>query len=194
MARILIIMLALFTSASYAEREAVTDSGAVVILNDDNTWSYKHSYKKPAASKLQLKSKENDSAFWVNTNKWDYSTSTDNEDAEFEFELKGEYLYGITITEDTQIGVRKLTDIAVDNAKEVAPDIVVVKREYRTVNGLEVLHMEMKGHIDDLAVTYLGYYYSDDSGSTQHLVYCETGDVDKYRSEAEAFLNGLAVQ
>ena len=54
--------------------------------------------------------------------------------------------------------------------------------------------MEMKGTLQGIKFMYLGYYYSDDSGSTQFLAYTGSSLVGKYKSEINDFLNGFVVQ
>lgn len=39
-----------------------------------------------------------------------------------------------------------------------------------------------------------GYYYSDDSGSSQVFTYTFTQMLEKHKSDMEAFLNGFAVK
>ena len=54
--------------------------------------------------------------------------------------------------------------------------------------------MEMKGTTQGIKFMYLGYYYSDDSGSTQFITYTGSNLVNKYKLEIYDFLNGLEVQ
>jgi hypothetical protein len=49
--------------------------------------------------------------------------------------------------------------------------------------------MEMLGTIQGVKFKYLGYYYSDDSGSTQYLTYTGANLVEKYQTDIENFLN-----
>ena len=95
----------------------------------------------------------------------------------------GEDLYGMTITEGIEVEVEALSDLAISNAKSAAPDINVAKKEYSMVNGKKVIYMEMRGTIKSIKFTYLGYYYSDKSGSTQLITYTATNLVEKYQSD-----------
>ena len=54
--------------------------------------------------------------------------------------------------------------------------------------------MEMKGTLQGINFMYLGYYYSDDAGSTQFIAYTASSLVSKYKSEIYNFLNGFRVQ
>jgi len=202
------LVILLLTATAYASQKAITDTGEEVILNDDGSWQLsgnaknipdkiktnKKSFRKPKAASFLLKSTKNNSAYWINTNKWSFKKAANNPEAEYEFVLKGEDLYGMAIAEGVEISVESLTDIAVTNAKNVAPDIKIVKKEYRNVNGKKVVYMEMKGTAQSIKFTYLGYYYSNASGSTQLVLYTGTNLVNKYRSEINNLLNGLTEQ
>ena len=98
----------------------------------------------------------------------------------------------MVITEAVEIDVKSLTDIALSTAKSAAPDMRIIKKEYRIVNNKKVIYMEMSGTVQSIKVTYLGYYYTSPSGSTQLVVYTGTNLVSKYRNEISDILNGLS--
>lgn len=87
-----------------------------------------------------------------------------------------------------------LTNVALKNAKSVAPGMKITKREYRVVNGTKVLFMEMQGILQGADFTFRGYYFSNSTGSTQFLTYTGTNLVEKYAQEIQSFLNGFSVQ
>jgi len=198
----------LVAPTGYAKQKAITDTGEQVILNSDGTWVYtdnskkaaynigtnKKKYIKPKKSLFLLKSVNNKSAFWINTNKWSFKKNKIGEAAEYGFELKGTDLYGMVITEGIAIPLETLANIALVNAQSEDPDAEIVKKEYRNVNGKEVIHMVIEGIIEGIGFSYVGYYYSDDSGATQFLAFTATSVVDKYKSEINDFLNGLVTQ
>lgn len=202
---IYISMMLIIASTSYAAQQAVTDTGEVVILNDDGTWrlsaesekalvkltTNKTPFKKSSRATFLLKSTNNDSAFWLNTKKWSFTKDTANQDAEYEFKLKGKDLYAMAITERVEVAAESLADIALSNAKSVAPDIRIIKKEYRIVNGKKVIYMEMSGTMQSIKVTYLSYYFSSPSGSTQLVTYTGSSLVNSYKNEILNLLNGL---
>lgn len=201
-------IILLLSMTSYASQRAITDTGEEIILNDDGTWQLsnnsqitsktigtnKKNFTKPKESSFLLKSIKNNSAYWINTNKWAFKKATGNPEAEYELQLKSEDLYGMIIAEGIEIELEALTDLAISNAKSAAPDINVVKKEYRMVNGKKVIYMEMRGTIQSIKFTYLGYYYSDKSGSTQLITYTATNLIEKYQSDIFDLLNGLVTQ
>ncbi len=197
----------LLTSLSYANQKAITDTGEEVILHSDGTWEYSKQYdqkkdialssevfKKSEYSTFLLKSTRNKTAYWINTNKWSFKKATSNAEAEYEFQLKGGDLWGMSISEGITIPIESLAAVALENAKAAAPDAKIVSQEYRMVNGVKVLYMELEGTLQGIDFKYLGYYYSDDSGSTQYIAYTGSSLVNKYKSEIVDFLNGFVVQ
>ena len=206
MKTLLVIILSLLAATSLASQKAITDTGEEVILNDDGTWEYSDNTKtniietntnpfiKPDNSHFLLKSKKNNSAYWINTDKWSFGKDTSSPDKEYSFQLKGKDLYGVSIAEAVQVPVESLVEIAFSNAQNAAADAKIVKKEYRIVNGKKIIYMEMNGTLKGIKFSYLGYYYSDPSGSTQFLVYTAANLVNQFRSEINDFLNGLDTQ
>ena len=154
----------------------------------------KEPFHKPKESTFLLKSSKNKSAFWINPNKWSFKKADDTGAAEYTFELKGKGLYGMAITEETGMPIETLAQVAFQNALSVAPDMKLVKQEYRMVNDKKYIYLEMTGTLQGILFTYNGYYYSDDSGSTQFLTYSSTQLANKYNVEAFNFLNGLTIR
>jgi len=209
MKKIFITIFLLLAATSYASQNAITDTGEEVILNSDGTWIYsdiakkpaniieinKNKFYKPSYSSFLLKSIKNNSAFWMNTDKWSFKKIKDNtSEGEYEFKLKDADLYGLAITEEIAIPLESLADIVFENVLSVAPDSKIIKKEYRVVNGKKVIYMEYIGTIQDVKFIYVGHYYSDASGSTQLVTYTGANLLDKYKSEINDFINGLDTQ
>lgn len=202
---LLVCLLPLMLEAS---QRAVTDEGVVVILNDDGTWTPENPdegdsdkiplnsavFKKPSGATFSLKSTVNDSEIWLDPKDWSFKKATSNQAAEYELQLKGRDLYAMLITEQVTIDMDKLTQIALQSAKSKAPNMRIVNREYRVVNGNKLVYMEMRGSMNGIDFTYRGYYYSDDSGTTQFVTYTGTNLRDKYSDDTENLLNGFSVQ
>lgn len=206
MLRVLIVICILFvTTTAFAGQKAITDTGAEVILNDNGTWQYKkdkagsridtnqRNFTKPIDANFLLKSTRNNAAFWINTNKWQFSKSADST-SEYEFQLKDKDLYGMAVNEGVEIPIESLAEIAFGNVRDVAPDAKILKKEYRIVNGKRVIYMETSGTIQGIKCIYLGYYYSDKAGSTQYIAYTASNLVNKFEPEIADFLNGLATR
>ena len=159
-----------------ANQKAITEAGDVVLLNDDGTWAYENKavveevslvmnpdkFSVPVDSDFNLKSNITQASFWINPKKWTFNKSWEAEAAEYNLNLKGGDLYGIVISEQLEIGVETLADIAFENAQSAAKDMRITHREYRMVNGLKAIYMEMEGMIQGINFTYFGHYYSDE--------------------------------
>lgn len=200
----LILMYSTFVSAQI---KAITESGDELFLYQDGTWEYandnlidgsqipvsEQEYLKDENSTFLVKSKVLDVGIWINPKTWSFSKGTDEDAFEFQFQKKGDDLYGMLIAERIEIPVETLRGIALDNAKAVAPDIKIVNEEYRTVNGTQVLMMQMVGSIQGMKVKYDGYYYSNSNGTIQLLTYTGLSLHDDYFETIEIFLNGFLV-
>ncbi|MBB1272366.1 MULTISPECIES: hypothetical protein [Psychromonas] len=202
------LLLCFFSFNVSAALQGITDEGDVVVLNSDGTWFYAEDkpieefeisnnpgvFKTPASANFVLKSKKNNATFAFNTKQWVFEKSTTDDSAiEYALTLKAGDLYARVITERIQINNKELTEIALDNAKNVAPNAKVIKKEYRMVNGKKMIYMEMVGTMKGIEFQYLGYYYSDASGSTQYVTFTGASLVEKYRAEIDDLLNGFAI-
>lgn len=188
-----------------AQIKAVTSNGDEVLLYEDGTWKYingveesevettinSKEFKRPASSTFQITSSKINVGVHINPKKWAFEKGEDNEPSEFRFQLKDKDAYGMLIAEKIEIPIENLKNIAVENARSVAPDIQIVKLEQRTVNGLKVLLMQMNGTIQGVKFTYYGYYYSFKGGTVQLLTYTAQNLLDEYKPDMEDFLNGF---
>lgn len=199
-------LLLLWSITGFTAQQAVTETGDIVILNNDGTWAYENKdvaidvettvntnkFIKPEESTFLLKSQRNKSSFWINPKKWIFTKG--ESDSEYTFQLKGKDLYGLAITEEIMVPLDSFADIALSNFKEVGTDGKIKKKEYRKVNGNKVLYVEITGSIEGISAQYSSYYYSDDSGSTQFVTYTAVNLIPKYKKEIDDFLNGLDIQ
>lgn len=127
--------------------------------------------------------------FWIDPKKWKFKKG--DADAEFMLQLQGQDLYAMIITEKIEIPLESLQQIAFDNALKGAPDLVVVKKEYRTVNGLQILFIQMNGTMKGVKATYYGYYYSGLFGSIQFVTYIAQNLIKNYIKDCEELLSGF---
>jgi len=193
---------------SFAQTKAVTENGDEVILYNDGTWKYKKQneatqgqqssiytnpkkFKKDKDATFLLKSNNIDVGFWLDPSVWSFQKEIETPDIEFELELKDGDLYAMIITEEVEMPLDVLGDIAVENARDAAPDVEVMEREYRTVNGHQVLLQKINGTMQGIKFSYYGYYYSSEKGSVQFVTFTSQNLLDKYMDECETLLNGL---
>jgi hypothetical protein len=191
-----------------AQQNAVTDTGEEVILFKDGTWMYvDESLALPEAeipvnpekflrgekSTFLIKSAKVDIGFWIDPKKWTFKKATDNEDAEFQLQHKDGDVYGMIITEKVEIPLEALRGIALENGRSAAPDLKIVEEEYRNVNGLDVLFLQMDGTAQGIKFSYYGYYFSNESGTVQYITFSSQNILKSYFSECKDLLNGLFV-
>lgn len=202
---IIMVTCFIFAFVCYAQQLAITETGEEVILYDDGTWEYVNEseqtdseitmnpkeFVKSDNSTFLLKSKKINVGFWINPDKWTFKKAVGNPAAEYELQLKDHDLYGMVIAEKIEIPLTSLKAIAIQNGKAAAPDIHVVKEEYRMVNGLKVLFLQLNGTIQGLKFTYYGYYYSNSNGTLQFLTYTSQNLLQDYLEDIEELLNGL---
>ncbi len=197
----------LFTVGSdcFAQQKAVTELGEQVILYDDGTWKYEDekdaekkeiptnpkSFEKDSRSTFLLKSNKLNVGVYLNPKKWSFKKSEDNPDAEYELQLKGEDMYAMVISEQVEIPLNTLKSIALENGKAAAPDLRVVHEEYRSVNGIKVLLLQMDGTMQGIKFSYYGYYYSNENGTIQFVTFTSQNLLSGYKSDSEKLLNGL---
>lgn len=205
MTRITLLILGVLTiTFSEAQIKAVTEKGEEVILFNDGTWEYQNEedfrnteiltnpekFQKSEESSFLLKSNRLNIGFWLDPKVWSFKKSTDL-DSEYDFQMRDEDLYGMVITEKIEIPLHTLKTIALENGRDVSPDLKLVKEEYRNVNGIRVLHLHMNGTMQGIKVSYYGYYFSNSSGTVQFLTYTSQNLMDSLKLESEKLLNGL---
>jgi hypothetical protein len=189
----------------YAQIKAVTETGDEVLLNDDGTWKYtdniileetvipvnEKKFVKDQSATFLVKSTKLNVGVWINPKTWSFEKASEEKEYEFEFKKKGGELQALLLCEKTYIPLQTLKFAAFENAKSVAPDIKIVKEEYRDVNGIRVLCLHLAGTIKGIRFNYFGYYYSCTKGSVQFITYTGESLFQEYMSEIEAFINGF---
>lgn len=203
---VLTAILCLINNIAFAQQKAVTESGEEVILFEDGTWKYQKEnqivekeipvnpkiFKKNAASTFLLKLNGANFGIYLDPKKWSFKKSDEDNDSEYDFELKKEDLYGLVVSEKIEISIEMLLQNAIEAAKLKSPDLKVVNKEYRNVNGQKVLFLEMHGSFAGTKLYFNGYYFSNENGTIQLLTYTSPNLGKTYRAEMETFLNGFA--
>lgn len=105
--------------------------------------------------------------------------------------MRDKDLYAMMITERIDIPLESLKKAALINARNAAPDIKIVKQEYRTVNDKKILMIQMNGTTEGIKFSYVGYYFSSPKGTVQLVAYTSQSLIMELMDEVEFFLNGL---
>lgn len=185
---------------------AVTQTGEQVVLYQDGTWTYVNkdslttdihtnpkSFNKDNKASFLLKSKRVPVGCWIDTKKWQFESPAEGDVVEYELDHNNGVLYAMMLTEKLDIPLTSLGNIAIENARDAAPDLQVLEKEYRTVNGTKILMLRMIGTIQDIRFTYLGYYYTGQGSAVQFLVYGTDDSLKENLTEVETLLNGFVV-
>jgi hypothetical protein len=192
----------------HSQTKALTSDGNEVLLFNNGTWKYVDDksanesreiltnatiFKKNAASSFEVKSKKVNASVFINPKKWKFTPGESGDAGEYDFDFRNGDVYGMIITEKTEIPLEALKEIAVKNARDAAPDIEVAEEEYRMVNNKKVLCIQMNGTIRGIQFSYFGYYYSSPNGTIQFLTYTSKNLFLDSRNEMQELLNGLVI-
>lgn len=202
---ILLSLIVFFPQLLLAQINAVTQTGDEVMLYKDGTWKYLNDfaetetmipinnieYKKTNNLTFLVKSNRFNIGLWINPKEWTFVKGTNNDAYEYEFEKKGEDLFGMMITEKVEIPLKSLRKIALKNARSAAADARITKEEFRKINGNQVLMLQMEGTLEGVKFVYFGYYFSNSNGSVQLIVYTGENLFKEYKNDIEQFLNGF---
>jgi hypothetical protein len=195
----------LAATSAFAQKKAVTETGEEVLLHDDGKWEYSNprdekkvevpinpkNFEKGSVSTFQLKSTKTNMGFWLNPKTWSFEKSDKGTGPEYSLKFKAGDLYAMILSEKIAIPLESFRNIALQNARKAAPDSRVTKEEYRMVNGLKVLHLQINGTIQGIKFVYYGYYYSNSSGTTQFVTYTAENLLNEYTEDIEQLINGL---
>jgi len=207
MKKILAIGLVLLaTNLVKAQIKAITDKGDEVILNANGTWAYvnqppdiieisvnENRFSKKEDLTFLVKSNKIPFGVWINPKIWNFSKDQSDNAREFIFTKKDADLYVMLITEKIEIPVEVLIEIALKNARKVAPDAKIISQEYRFVNSSKVLKMVFTGTAQGVKFIFHGYYYSNSKGTIQLVAFTGESLIETYKNDIEDFLNGFVV-
>lgn len=149
-------------------------------------------YQKSSEATSKLEVKPTPAVFYFNPNKWKQDGAPQAGRTEFTH-ANGDG-YGIVIAERVQLSDAALRKIALENAKEAAPDAQIVHAEKRVVNGREMTQLRMKATVEGIPVEYLGYYFTGKEGTVQVLTYTTQNLMNEYQLDFEDFLNGFVIE
>ena len=203
------LLMSLFMIVSFesvfCQTKAITEIGDEVVLYEDGTWKYISApieteilvnpleFNKPESSTFLVKSKIAKFGVWISPKVWPFTKSEEGESTEYEFQMRKQDLFAMAVVEDVEMPLKTLRTVAIENAMSAAPDLVVVNEEYRKVNNIRLLHMEMDGSIQGIKFKYYGYYYSGEEGTIQLIAYSYGKTAEKYITIMEELINGLTI-
>lgn len=192
-----------------AQMLAVTSEGDSVLLYSDGTWAFLDTSELieeviPVNPELYVKSEKSKDSYtgisktfsvYFNEKVWERTKPERlNELAELAFKMTLSDAYGILIYERMEATSETLTEVAVLQARKVVDALDIVSKEYRTVNGKQMIALQMTGIVKGLKIQYLNYYYSGPEGSIQFLTFTTDDEIDRVKPQMEELLNGLVIK
>lgn len=199
------LFLILFCSFVTAGQKAITDDGKVVILNDDKTWRFEKSeaniesgiklnnkqFFVASGASFVVKALPTNMGVMINPENWSFAKDPSDSNKMVFKSKKNSDVYGMVISEGIEVDAESLTFLALENAKKIAPDAQIIKKEYRMVNGNKIIYMEIEGSFKSIKFRYAGYYTSNSSGSIQVITYSTPKIMISNTPLYEELLNGL---
>ncbi len=182
---------------AYGQRaiRATTEDGNQVILNPDGTWRHfdavKTRYEKSPSATQKIKTPFGDFAIWIDPTIWHQTRESAAGRLSFE-NVNGEN-YAMVVSERIPIPTESLNDIALSNVRDVDPNAKITLQEKRTVNGRDVLCLQIEASNKNIPFTYYGYYYGGTSGTIQVVTFTVRSAFAKNEPDSTQFLNGLEV-
>lgn len=127
------------------------------------------------------------------TSDWSDVSGQLNPDAEFEFALGQWSAYAMIISEEIEVWSQLLRDTVLENIELWwGSDIEILEEETIIHDGREVLSLQVKANIQGTVFVYWYYIYSGDEWSLQVITFTWWNLFEKYKSDLETFLKGLA--
>ncbi|KAK3582627.1 hypothetical protein CHS0354_024181 [Potamilus streckersoni] len=124
------------------------------------------------------------------TTKWKIDNS---EVGEYSFELLGKNAFAMMIAGRKKMSLENLEAIAVANAKSQAPNLKVVSRDQKKINGKDVLSIQMDGNIEGIPFTFYGYLYAGENAALQFMSYTVSKMFSEYKPDMESLLSGMVI-
>jgi hypothetical protein len=128
---------------------------------------------------------------WVDASRWGFHPAYRGELVEYEFNHENGMLCAMIITDDVVVPVVPLVNSVFRRVRGVISNIRIIGKEYRRVNGLNVLAVYMTGTIQNIPISYYGYYYSSAVGTTLFVAYSPESFMKENQPAIEELLNGL---
>jgi hypothetical protein len=205
----ILISFFIFACGSSEDGDALrarTQDGRTVILHADGTWKFyddgtaqdpgapdDSKVKAPSRATKKVSDPKGLVDLWYAPDKWTAYPRPEklSPDASFALIHKTKDAYALGIIERISMPLKTLKRIAVDNARNVAPDAEVVLEEEREINGNDAAIMGITGTIDGIPFRYHNFYWTGEKGSVQVITYTSQNLFEEYIDDLNDLLNGI---
>jgi len=150
-------------------------------------------HRKSVSATKNIKTPSGDFALWIDPAKWQQIVTTGDEPGRLEFRTINGQGYAEVTTARLGIPTDALPEIVQARYRLKAPNARVTLQEKRTVNGRQVLAMQLEGSMADIPFRYYGYFYGGTSGTIQVVTFTVSPAFDKNVAEFTKFLDGLEI-
>lgn len=182
-------------SAFSAEIGRVDVNGKEVILMDDNSWKYSGAMADSVVQCTVKKSKTFPISICLADDNW---TKADvNDEAEIQFKLLDNTLFGMVIVDGTQLTNRSFKRQILDNAKVAAGKnpVNIVSESSSVIGGKKLSKIQYQLMLGELDVTYINYYGGiKGKGAVQLIFFMETAFVGEKLPDIAEVLAKVKIQ
>ncbi|MCW9012208.1 MAG: hypothetical protein OQL06_00380 [Gammaproteobacteria bacterium] len=193
-----LLLLALPAVEALEATGAITDEGKRVVLFPDGSWVYKpdgagpSSIKKPHSNQLGNVIEGGNGSYSIrfNEQKWRQIEKL-SDAAEYSLQHKNADAYALIIYENATIKLDQLKQAVLNNTRQAASDIKVIHHRRLYTNGKEIMVMKYNATVDNIPLTYYGYFASGRWGVLQFLSWSTTADFDRLEGDMFELLDGL---
>lgn len=171
-----------------------------MILRSDGTWAFVEvvrprlvgtsQYVKSPRATSKRAADFGKFALWFDPQVWKEASSSQGRVMLQNSNGKG---YAIFVSEGLGVPTDSLKDVMLFNARKADPNMQLVSEGKRTVNGREVLCLEMEGNVKGLPFRFYGYYYGGSSGNVQVVTYTLQSAFAANKDQFTDLLNGLEI-
>ena len=209
----LILFCFLFGISLQAQVEAYTQYGDTVMLMENGTWNFLENYLKklnevpepidtnttvfsiPKSASTVKKDLKGRFEIWYDDKTWgEIAVDQVNPQASIAFSTKDFSAYGMIIFEEIEATVESIKSVAVERAKMMTDDFVLIAEEYRKVNDKMILYMETEATISGIKFSYVYYIDSSPIGVSQFICFTDNKSYTDNKPLLIELLNGLVIK
>lgn len=209
MTKIILSACILFSLSVQSQIKALTEDEKEVVLLDNKTWKFVNEsdekiletittneelFEKTKESTFLVKSKNVDGGFYYDPKKWKVVKAPENSTfVEYAFNnTSNSTVYALFGSEIMPIQTLKnLKDILLPIIQRNSDYFKLKKSEYRTVNGIKVLHLEYSANVKGLDFEYIANLYLTSGGYCSISTHTYANQFDANKNEMENFVNGI---
>lgn len=210
MKKIILPFFIFFSLHAQSQIKALTEDGKEVVLLDDKTWKFvnesdaktletittnEQSFEKTKESTFLVKSKNVDGGFYYNPKSWKIAKIPNNVNPFMEYgftNVSNSSLFGLFGSEIMPVqSLKNLKDIIISTIQRKADYFRLKTSEYRTINGIKVLHLEYNVNLKGLDFEYIANLYLTPEGYCSITAYTYGNLFEANKEKMESFTNGI---